>query len=124
MTRVTVSLRTRPEGCSTQARTWILGGFGQIIPKNRMIAPANPAPLTPVASAIDASPLGLLPPGRMVGERTSTARSRFLSSATSKSCCCLPVWVFPAVLSCRLLVSADVSRQGAWRRSVQASSAR
>ena len=36
----------------------------------------NPLPVTPLASAMDASPLDRLPPGKMAGERTSIAGSR------------------------------------------------
>ena len=48
MTRVTPSMLTGPGVRSTQARTWIREGLGQIIPKNRMIAPASPAPVMAV----------------------------------------------------------------------------
>ena len=68
---------------STQTRSWTWRGFGQSIPKNRMIAPASPAPLTPLDSAIVASPTDRLPPGRIAGARTSIAASRNLRAAAS-----------------------------------------
>ena len=51
----------------THTRTRTRRGLGQSIPKKRMIAPARPLPLTPLASATDASALDLLPPGKMAG---------------------------------------------------------
>ena len=57
-------------------------------PKRRMIAPARPLPLTPLASATEASALDLLPPGKMAGARTSTAGSQNLRASASRSWLC------------------------------------
>ena len=75
----------------THTRTRTRRGLGHSIPKKRMIAPARPLPLTPLASAMDASALDLLPPGKMAGARTSTAGSQNLSSAASRSWRCTSV---------------------------------
>ena len=53
-----------------------------------MIAPASPPPVTPLPSAMDASPSDRLPPGKIAGARTSIAASRNFSSAASWSCRC------------------------------------
>ena len=60
---------------SARILSWIRRGFGQIVPKNWMIAPARPAAELPVASAMVASSLVRLPPGSIAGEPGSPSRT-------------------------------------------------
>ena len=55
-----------------------------------MSALARPAPETPLDSAIEASALVRLPPGKMDGERISIAGSRNRSAAASSACRAAP----------------------------------